>query len=412
MAEERALDEALNRFWNALVQSGAEPSPGTLDPEQAETLRRLHAMSRTPLPMEIRGRVDHAMHEHYATPSEETPRNGHARLDLRQTSARPFPGIEPGLTTPLPSSAVARSAQQEAIGRVRWVSVQFATALLLVLTLLVGYVAFDGSHLGRENERRLEISAPESSQTAPAPISDKDRILLQGTIDAFPDLAYWVGIGRTVLDPGVEFTHGRGEVRGDGALLLGVESGALTLTADGPITVTRAGATDPLDIPLGTAVTLDVGDQGFTPTGVATHWRNEGATPVSVLETGVMTSGLDWETTLAGRSYEEIIGEYGSVLLHPPVQMTVRRVTLSRDATLAVDATPGLEMLSVEAGNLVAVDAAAPGTPATPFAFDDGTVMQGNFRPGRVFRSADGAPVTLLLMTITQADSATPPPAT
>jgi hypothetical protein len=124
-----------------------------------------------------------------------------------------------------------------------------------------------------------------------------------------------------------------------------------------------------------------------------------------------MTSGTLWQTEVAGRSYDELLGEYGMTPPTPPVTVTVRRMTLTGEETLAVDAVPGLEMLRVETGQLVAVDPAPPGTIAAPYAFEKGTAAQSNFRPGRVFRSADGAPATLLLMTITPAAAATPPPA-
>ena len=382
MAEERTSDDALSRFWNGLVESGASP-PGDMDPEQAETVLRLYAMTRAPLPAEARRRVDAAA---LSVGSKTSPTSGGT------------PGDQP-----------SRSSQYPAMGRGQWTRVQFATAFLLALTLLVSYVAFGGMRLGRQGERGLTLPAPPSTSPVPASAWDEDRVLAQARIDAIPALASWIGVGRTVLDPGVAFTRGRGDVRGDGPLLLRVESGALTLTADGSMTVTRANETGPREIPPGTDVTLLADDQALTPAGVSTRWRNGGTTPTSILQAGIMTTGLDWQATVAGRSYQELLGEYESLPFHAPVEMTLRLVTLSHDASLAVDAVPGLEMLAVASGNLVAIDATAQGTAAAPFAFDKGTATQGNFRPGRVFRSAAGEPVTLLLLTITPPDGATPP---
>jgi hypothetical protein len=409
MVEERAPDDALNRFWNALVQSGAAPPEGDLDAVQAETVRRLHAMTRAPLPKEVQARVDGAVLEDRTAPRGGLQDDAHLPLRLHRSRvlARGLDATAP--SGQVPKDRLPRSSQQLETSRLRWALAQMATALLLVLTLLVSYVAFGPLPFGRQVERGLEMPPP-AAPSAPPVAWDEESILLHDTIDAIPDVAYWIGIGRTVLEPGVEFTRGKGEVRGDGPLLLRVESGALTLTANGPMTVTRADATSPSEIPTGADVTLQPGDQGFTPAGVSTHWRNDGTTPVSVLQAGIMTSGLDWQASLTGRTYEELLGEYGSVPFHAPVVMTVSRVTLSGGETLAVDATPGLEMLTVETGNLVAIDAAGSGKTITPFAFDKGTASQGNFRPGRVFRGADGTPVTLLLMTITPADGATPPP--
>jgi hypothetical protein len=82
-----------------------------------------------------------------------------------------------------------------------------------------------------------------------------------------------------------------------------------------------------------------------------------------------------------------------------PVVMSVYQITLLPEARLRVDSVPGLEMLKVEAGRLVAVDVDADGNPLPPGPLGQGTGSLGSFPPGRVFRSANDRPVTLILVT-------------
>ena len=66
MPDDRRQESELNRFWNELADADAEPAVGELDAAQAETLRRIHAMTRTPPPAGARASVDGAMRLHIA----------------------------------------------------------------------------------------------------------------------------------------------------------------------------------------------------------------------------------------------------------------------------------------------------------------------------------------------------------
>ena len=286
-----------------------------------------------------------------------------------------------------------------------------ATAALVLLTLLVGYVAIGGPRLGRVDEPVLGIPAQESPSVAIALDGVENTILLQGTAETLPVLASWVGMERNVLESGTEITLGIRQERGEGPLLFRVESGVLSLHADGPVQVTRVGTTDAIDVEPDTDIRMGAGDQGFAPFGVVARWRNEGIAAVSVLSAGIR-SYTGCCSVLFGEAYDEILAEYTYMPPAPPLELTVRRVTLQPGEVLAIDAMPDLEMLSVESGSLVAVDAATPEKPARRAIIDEGTVEQGNFRPGRIFESADSDPVTMLLLSIAWKDGSTTPPGT
>ena len=288
--------------------------------------------------------------------------------------------------------------------RPRWAAfafAQLATAALVLLTLIGSIAVLRGSLRPGHEEQSVFVPALDATADAGIPAAEKGEVLLQRTFDVVPSLASWIGIERVALDPGAEMTLGRGQDFGEGPMVYRVETGSLTIQANGPIVVTPAGAQAPVDVAPGTDTVVHAGDALFTPAGVASRWRNDGTTPASVLDAGITTPGSGWAKGFQnGVSEETLIDEPRFTAPDPPVVMTVRRITLQQGETLSVDALPELELLWVESGQLVAVDTASPSTAATPFAFDKGSVMQGSFRPGRVFHSADDAPVTLLVMMI------------
>jgi hypothetical protein len=292
-----------------------------------------------------------------------------------------------------------------------WISTQLATAALLLLTLAVGYVAFGRSHLARTTHETQELPALIASPATATPGPNEGAIVLQVTIASLPPLTSWAGIERTTLDPGASWTRGRKQDLGEGPTAYVVESGALTIQADGPTTLTRAGTAAPTPVAAGTDVTLQTGDRGFAPAGVISVWRNTGADPVRVLDAAMTTpsTSLGWASSSQnGVNAGSLVEEAQFTKPHTPIALILSRVTLQPGETLAADAFPGLEMLWVESGTMVAVDTTSSGT-APPFAFDKGSKRQGSFRPGRIFRSADNQPVTMLVMTLTPAETATSP---
>src|SRR5215216_2376903 len=56
MADERHDLPDVSRFWDGLVR-GERADPGRLDPETADTIRRLHGLASSPLPVSARERA-------------------------------------------------------------------------------------------------------------------------------------------------------------------------------------------------------------------------------------------------------------------------------------------------------------------------------------------------------------------
>ena len=143
-----------------------------------------------------------------------------------------------------------------------------------------------------------------------------------------------------------------------------IESGKLTVQPDGPIVITRAGTTTPVAVQKASQTELRAGDRGFAPSGTISTWRNTGTVPVRILEAKIKKG--DVAARGDGVLNYTVIG--GSPLVSPdrPIEMTVFQVTLQPGADLAADSIPGLDMLKVEAGRLVAVDVDGEGHPLPP----------------------------------------------
>ena len=152
MTEDHVPDDALNAFWNALNDAEREPALGELDPELAETVRRLLALSRMPPPREIQARADRAMRAQHAVPGTAPGTNGHAPLALRQTRPMVFSGAGRGSSLRSVPHHEERSPQPPAPGRMRFPLVPFITAALLVMMTLTLVSLVFGP--GRPGERR------------------------------------------------------------------------------------------------------------------------------------------------------------------------------------------------------------------------------------------------------------------
>jgi len=398
--EMQRLADALSAEWDAFVGSGDRAAPGAAEP-LVRAARTLHAVDTTP-----------------ALSRQRRDRIWLGIMAAHTSSPRPF-SVVPDVDTAFPvllesstSNSTSSPAHRSRTPFGHWISTQLATAALLLLTLAVGYVAFGRTHWDRTVRELPGVPALVASSTASAPEANESEVVFQATVDRLPPLASWAGIERTTLDPGASWTRGRNQDLGKGPIMYLVESGSLTIRADGPTTVTRVGSNALATVDPGSEVTLQAGDRGFAPTGVTSQWSNHGKDPASVLDAGITTSGtgLGWSSSsLNGVESGSLVEEAQFSQRHNAITMTVSRLTLQPGKTLAADALPGIEMLWVDSGNMVAVDATSAGT-AAPFAFDKGSKLQGSFRPGRVFRSADNSPVTLLVMTITPAETGTPPP--
>ena len=292
----------------------------------------------------------------------------------------------------------------------RWVSSSLATTGLLVMTLLVSAFTLSAA-LPTADTVRL-----------PAPVTafgiTRDTVLMERQIEAIPLGSQWSGLLRVTLAPGAVWELGRQRYVDDGPMLYRVISGALTLQAEHPISITPAGTADAQTLLPPTDVVLHPGAHGFTPAGVRSSWRNTGDEPVEVLQVRLSVIGFD-DTCLSpppGVTISPLIKQRKKEPPAPPVVVTVRQVTLDARAVLPVEAVPGLELLYVVSGTLSVHDPPQADEPTSLLIprvdglgrpIDTGAAATGSFRPGRVLRSSADEATVLLLVTMAPAEPAT-----
>ena len=131
-------------------------------------------------------------------------------------------------------------------------------------------------------------------------------------------------------------------------------------------------------------------------------WRNEGTLPVRIMEANF--SPRDFDPRPDDVLHYQVISEWPFATPDHAIVMTVIEVTLHPEGSLTADTVPGLAMLKVESGRLVAVDVDGEGNPLPPVELGQATRFLNSFPPGRVFRSGNDEPVSLLLVTITDAN--------
>ena len=378
---QRDLDDAadpLSAFWNGVV-SGAAARPVGLEPELADTVLRLHAV---PLAPRLRASRQEQIWSELITSNLVSPEP----LTIVPSQHR---------SQNVGALSKAHRAGSLPAGR-RWPVSQFATMALILFTVLASFLIFPGLR------RWSATLGPE-----PWPVSDlppaviADTVLMRGTVDALPATATWISIDRVILPPDAEWALDAND--GEGPLLYWVESGQLTITADGPIRVTRTDADQGQPVSARTDVVLEPGDQGFTPSGVTSRWRNDGTSPAMIIDARISTLQ---ESHPAGVTRYALVYDHSFSPPSSPFLFTVRRLTLSPKAELPVDQVPGLRLLFIESGQLQAREPQRP----EGFRVVNGAGAARTFPPGRVFLAGDAEPVTLLLLTITASNPLTETP--
>jgi hypothetical protein len=284
---------------------------------------------------------------------------------------------------------------------------QFASSCRRVASSLPTIVLLVASVAGGLASRAL---APAPGLAATPGVADE--MLLAGVFASIPPDLSWVGIERVTLAPGAVREVGKTENEGVGPWLFRVESGALSVDADGPMAVWRAGAPKAGVVGPGTTTILHPGDRGSTAAGVGSVWRAAAGQPTTLLEVAI-TARTDMAEP-AGVADTILVGNCSS---HPlaipnlPVAIGLRRVTLAAGASLPAARISGLIAFAVDGGALTIDDpGVAPGS--TPGSF---TIRRGDGRTfggfgyrdvpaGWVFRDAATEPTSMLLLTLTPAD--------
>ena len=251
----------------------------------------------------------------------------------------------------------------------------FATAALVLLTLVGGFVGLRGSLRLMNSEQRVIIPAIDSTAESKIPTgSIADVILLRAALEQMPSpqgRSPQLALNRYRLAPGAVQSVGSQTDTGVGLDLFTVEAGQLTVEADAPVFVTRAVANPAAAASLvqpGTAIVLDTGDQLYAPNGVRLRRRNDGPTPATTLDFSLGTGGATSTGTSLPRG---VTADSGLPSKQPPsypafpAEATVHRLTLAPGDELAVRNLPGLEQVYVEAGALDLVYA-KPESPESP----------------------------------------------
>jgi hypothetical protein len=373
--KQRAALLAEERFWDAVVLG--EPIPvDAIDPDLATTIRHISALDDAPLP----DAAFAALLEHDLLWSNlPAP-------PVSAVAAQPTASPDP-VTASAPAGRSNMTRQRVLVNLAAMAALLAIVLTSIFVTLRVGPLA-----------SRDRTEAP---LTLGPGITD-ETLLLAGRFDGFPDGILSASIDRWVLQPGAEITIGSNVSNSEGPSAYLIESGTLTIQSDSPIAVTRVGTTAPISVAEASQIELEPGDRGFGPSGVTTLWRNTGATPVRILDARIKKR--ESAPPVEGVLNYTVVSEFPFPRPDHPIAVNVFRLTLQPGAELSASDVPGLEMLNVEAGRLVAVDAGDDGSPLPPIVVGEATRLLGSFLPDRVFRSSNDEPVSLLLVTIGDAD--------
>jgi hypothetical protein len=365
---------ATDRYWDAVVRD--EPLPdATIDPTLAATIHHLRDVDDAPLP-------DAAFA---------------ARLERELLRAASPIGVVP----PQDYAELRSSSSPQRVELPRWPAIRRRTAMQVVAAAaLVAMVVTSTLIALWAGTARVPDRNPVPLVLAPG-ITD-EKLLLQARFDSVPDGVLSAVVRRWVLQPGAEVTMGRQDTSGSAAAAYLVETGSLTIHPDRAISVTRADATTPTAVPEASWMMLLPGDRMFIPAGVTSQWQNDGASPVRLLE--ATFASRDVQSQPAGVLQYPVISDGPTAKPDGPVVMTVIELTLLPEGALLATNVPGLAMLKVESGRLVAIDVDGYGTPLTPVELGQATRFLGSFPPGRVFRTGNDEPVRLLLVTVADAN--------
>lgn len=370
----RSAVVAADRYWDAVVRDKPLPD-APIDPTLAETIALVMDVDDAPLP-------DSAFA---------------ARLERELLGAANPIGV-----VPLQDYAELRSSSSpQRVELPRWPAITRRTAMqgvaaaaLVVMIVTSTLIALWAGTAQVHDRNAVPLVV--------APGVTDEKLLLQARFDSVPDGVLSAAVRRWVLQPGAEVTIGRQDTSGGAAAAYLVETGSLTISPDRDIPVTRADATTPTAVPEASWTTLLPGDRMFIPSGVTSQWQNDGAYPVRLLE--ATFASRDVQPQPAGVLQYPVISDGPTSKPAGPVVMTVIELTLHPEGALLATSVPGLAMLKVESGRLVAIDVDGYGNPLAPVELGQATRFLGSFPPGRVFRSGNDEPVRLLLVTIADAN--------
>jgi mannose-6-phosphate isomerase-like protein (cupin superfamily) len=384
MSPNRAAPGRLSEHLDAVV-SGEPGRPGGLDPATIETVARFFAADDAPPPPSgLADRIwSELSHQRQASPngSRHTilpPSSEHASRTAPERPPKPLPQRSPS-------------------SHGRFLSL-LAAAALVALTLVGTLVAVRGPQrlLGQE-ERPVNIPAISGAPNA--------TTVMETLVTEWPaaDPLLWATLRREILAPGAVEEFGVAGVTGDSLDLFIVESGQLTVEAEGPTFLWRAGddpGGEPTALPAGSTIVLESGDHLFIPVGAPSWRRNDAGEPAVFM--GFQMTQQEVLLHPAGVTSNRV--EPDKVLNAPPqapATLGLHRLRLLPGERLSLLALPGLQMLHVEEGTLDLMGARRLGDLA-PESWKSVPAGQGMAHFDSTTALANGGidPVTVLIVTI------------
>lgn len=282
MPDEQRQSAALNRFWNELVQPLAADvsADDDLDPQQAATLRRVHALNRTPPPAGARAKVERAKRAHVIA-----KQNGKDISDMNETNAFVLNRSGSGPLSWAPPRPTARPTPRlvPTGSRWQWAS-RFATAMLVLLTLGFGFLVFGP---GRPNTDQLANLPAIFAPALSSPSAQTDDWLVAITLPpgAFPSEVVGA-LSHFSVAAGSEGTYDWDCCTGP--RLDYIIEGSLTIRGAGPMQVLRGSGGAWEEMAPETEIVLGEGDALYSRYEDTFESVNAGSAPVELLEAGFL----------------------------------------------------------------------------------------------------------------------------
>jgi hypothetical protein len=332
--DDQAQEAELNHFWNALTGHANGVDAAGLDARQAETVRRVHTMSRTFPPLAARARIDAEMRVLYKAPA-----NGKASLDPRRMQIIVL-GPERHPDAYPPAVIVAPPAFQPTGARFSWAAMPLATPLLVLLTLGLVFLMVAPARLNGEIVPGIRsVFAPE---TVISGVTFEQTLFSSALpVEALPHGDRISGnLSHVTVEPG---TASSWEPAPNGCCpgvrVDYVVEGELVVRPGGPARVMRSRADLSSErVAAGTEVLLGPGDTLMSRYEDPFESENAGTIPVRLLDwvfvDGFVTSNhgnpSGWDYHFDGHSiFDLVLGEQAATL-------RLDRVTLRPGAVLPV----------------------------------------------------------------------------
>ena len=285
-----------------------------------------------------------------ATTPSTRPRDQRPTEDAMTPNALPLPPTPWSTTGP---NGGPSTAPRVGPSRLRWVRTQLATAALLLLTLVAGYVAFGPHRPVGDADRPAALPAVVATPTAPAPggaTADEALLAVELPAEALPRGAQVsAGLSFVELPPGHEAAWTASAAAPyPGLRVEYLVEGNYALRPETAVRVVRADGIDEA-VPGGAEVLLTPGDAFVSRADAAFQETNPGAVPAKLLS-WVLLDGAQRAAPGPGIRMESPLAVHERTAVPAgPAALRLREVDLAPDATLPAPAG-ALQIAATERG--------------------------------------------------------------